>query len=111
MDCVEGGTDSKNLTSEAKRSSRIPARKYNGGSSILAVEMFRRRRGAVLSELQAATSGQIIHELFCLLEANRRGTVIEPCYQNRKVDADIVSRYVGIGLLLGVIKYEEKRNS
>ena len=51
---------------------------------------------------QAAVCGQIISKLFWLLETNRCGTVIVFTLQSRKLDVDITSQHISMGLLFGV---------
>lgn len=78
--------------------------RVRGMDFVSAVEMLCGESGAVVSRPLAAEPGQMQPKPFRLPEANRYGTAMVSYLQGRGIDADIISRCIGLGIL-----YESRR--
>ena len=78
--------------------------RVQGMDFVPAVEMLCGERGVVVPGLLADAPKQMPPKPFQLPEANRYGTAVVSYLQGRGIDADIISRCIGLGIL-----YESRR--
>lgn len=71
--------------------------RVQGMDFVPAVEMLCGERGTLVSEPLAEEPGQMQPKPFRLPEANRYGTAMVSYLQGRGIDADIISRCIGLG--------------